>query len=68
MVNAEAPWQGFYADHVIGELYVPLGHVAKYSSNQEKVFSQWAELKAKITEVGRITTVGKNFFIPCLKA
>ena len=51
VVNALAPVQGFYRDHVIGELYVPLNHVAKYSSNQEKVFSQWAELKPKIAEV-----------------
>ena len=51
VVNAAAPWQGFYGDHVIGELYVPLSHVAKYSSNQQKVFTQWAELKPKLTEV-----------------
>lgn len=51
VVNALASVQGFYKDHVIGELYVPLSHVAKYSSNQEKVFSQWAELKPKIAEV-----------------
>jgi hypothetical protein len=52
VVNAVAPWQGFYGDHVIGELYVPLCHVAKYSCNQERVFSQWTELKPKISEVG----------------
>ena len=51
VVNAVTSMQGFYGDHVIGELYVPLSHVAKYSSNQEKVFSQWAELKPKIAEV-----------------
>jgi hypothetical protein len=55
VVNEVAPRQRLYADHVIGELYVPLSHVAKYSSNQEKVFCQWEELKPKITEVGSIT-------------
>ncbi len=57
VVNAVAPWQGFYGDHVIGELYVPLTHVAMYSSNQEKIFSQWAELKTKITKVDTSCTL-----------
>lgn len=56
VVNAVVSMQGFYGDHVIGELYVPLSHVAKYSSNQEKVFSQWAELKPRIAEVCRSLT------------
>jgi hypothetical protein len=55
VVNEVAPRQRLYADRVIGELYVPLSHVAKHSSNQEKVFCQWEELKPKITEVGSIT-------------
>lgn len=54
-VNAASSWQGFYGDHVIGEVYVPLYHVAKYSSNQDKVFSRWADLKPKITEVSATT-------------
>ncbi|XP_028406880.1 synaptotagmin-4-like isoform X2 [Dendronephthya gigantea] len=67
VVNAATSWQGFYGDHVIGEVYVPLYHVAKYSSNQDKVFSQWADLKSKITEMRNVTKCGRINLALCYR-
>lgn len=63
VVDACAPFQGFYRDHVIGELHLPLCHVVMYSSSHEKVFSQWAELKPRVTEVG-----SRLLHLPCVRA
>ena len=51
VVNAAPQWQGHYGDNVIGEIPVPLIHLAKNTDDDEKGMPQWAELKAKMPEV-----------------
>ena len=67
VVNAVTPRVGFYGDHVIGEVYVPLSYVARYSFSQEKVFCQWADLKPKIAELANGTKCGKINLALCYR-
>lgn len=51
VVYAASQWQGHYGDNVIGEIHVPLMHLAKNTDDYEKGMFQWAELEPKMAEV-----------------
>lgn len=67
VVNALAQWQGYYGDHVIGEVYVPLVHVAKYANDDEKALCEWAELKPKMAAIPDHSKCGKINLALCYR-